>query len=52
MLSYCFKRRKNTEYKSPKFVMSKNGKIMLLLKCAVCNIKNQNLLKNKKLVDY
>ena len=52
MWSYWFKWRKNTEYKNPKFVMSKNGRVMLLLKCTVCNSKNQNLLKNKKLVDY
>ena len=37
MLSYCFKLRKNTESKNPKVVKTKNGRIMLLSKCAVCD---------------
>ena len=37
MLSYCLKCRKNTESKNPKFVKTKNGRIMLLSKCLVCN---------------
>ena len=36
MLSYCLKCRKNTERKNPK---PKNGRLMLLSKCAVCNSK-------------
>ena len=39
MLSYCFKCRKNTNSKNPKVVRTKNEKIMLLSKCAVCNSK-------------
>ena len=36
MLSYCLKRRKNTESKNPKVVSGKNGRIMLLSKmCSV-----------------
>ena len=35
MLSYCFKRRKDVENKNPKFVKTKNGRIMLLSKCTV-----------------
>ena len=53
MLSYCLKCRKNTAKKNP--IVAKNGKngwIMLLSKCAVCDSKNQNLSKSKKLVDY
>ena len=46
MLSYyCFKCRKNTESKNPKVAKTKNGRIMLLSKCAQCVIvKNRNLL--------
>ena len=35
MLSYCLKCRENTESKNPKVVRTKNGRIMLLSKCAV-----------------
>ena len=39
MLSYCLKCRKNTESKNPKVVQTKNGIIMLLSTCVVCNSK-------------
>ena len=39
MSSSCLKCRKNTESKNPKAVRIKNGRIMLLSKCAVCNSK-------------
>ena len=42
----------NIESKNPKVVRTKNGKIMLLSKCEVCNSKNRNLSNSKKLVDY
>ena len=41
MLSYCLKRRENTESKNPKVVIVK-----------VVIVKNQNLSKSKKLADY
>ena len=50
VLSYCLKCRKNTESKNQKIARTKNGRIMLLSKCAI--LKNQNLLKNLKLEDY
>ena len=46
MLSYCLKYRKNTESKNPKVARTKNGRIIVLSKCAVCDSKNS------KLVDY
>ena len=49
MFCSCLKCRKNTESKNPKVVRTKNGKIMLLPICEVCDSKN---LKNKKLVNY
>ena len=51
-LSYWLKCRKNTESKNPKVAGTKNGRIMLLSKCAVCESKNRYLLKIKKVVDY
>ena len=43
MLLYCLQCRKNTESKNPKVAKTKNGRIMLLSKCAVRDKKNQNL---------
>ena len=40
MLSYCLKRRKNTESKNPKVLRTKNGGIIMLLsRCVVCDGK-------------
>ena len=35
MLPYCLKYEKNTETENPKVARTKNGRIMLLPKCAV-----------------
>ena len=51
MLSYCLKCKKSTDCKNPKVVRTKNGRLKLLSKCSVCNSKNQNFLKNKKIED-
>ena len=47
MLSYCWKCRKNTRSKNPKVVRTKtkNGRILLLSKCAVCDGKNSTFIK-------
>ena len=42
------KSRKNTESKNPKVVKSKNGRIMLLSKCAVCNSKKSKFPKEQE----
>ena len=47
MLSCCLKCRKNTESKNSKVVNTKNGRIMLLPKCAVCNNKKLKFLKKQ-----
>ena len=52
MLSYCLKRRKNTECKNPKIARTKKGRIMLLSKCALCDSKEWKFIKEQKLVDY
>ena len=48
MLSYCLKFRKNTESKNPKVVRAKSGRIMLLLKCAVCDSKKLKFIKEQE----
>ena len=48
MLSYCFKFRKNTKSKNPEIINTKNGRIMLLSKCAVCNSKISKFLKEQE----
>ena len=48
MLLYCLKCRKNTESKNPKVVRTKNGRIMLLSKCALCDTKKFKFIKEQK----
>ena len=48
MLSYCLKCRRNAERKNPQFVRTKNGRIMLLSKCAVCDSKKSKFIKQKE----
>ena len=52
MLSYCLRCTKNTQSKNPKVVKTKNGRIMFSSKYEMCDSKNQNLPKSKKLSDY
>ena len=42
------KYRKNTESKNPKVVRTKTGRILLLSKCAVCNCKKLQLIKEQE----
>ena len=42
---YCLKCRKNTKSKNPKVGRTKNGRIMLLSKCAVCDSKKLKFIK-------
>ena len=48
MLSYCLKCRKNIESKNPKVARTKNGRIILLTKCAVCNSKKWKFFKQQE----
>ena len=48
MLSYCLKCRKNTKYKNPKIARTKNGRIMLLSKCAVCDNNKSKFIKEQE----
>ena len=45
MFSYYLKCKKNTESKNPEVVRTKNGRIMLLSKCSVCNSKKSKFMK-------
>ena len=48
MLSYCLKCGKNTESKNPKVVKTKNGRIMLLSICEVCDSKKSKFVKEQE----
>ena len=48
MLLYCLRGRKNTESKNPKVARIKNGRIMLLSKCAVCGSKKSKFVKQQE----
>ena len=48
MLSYYLKYRKYTESKNKKVVETKNGRTMVLLKCAVCNRKKSRTFKEQE----
>ena len=48
MLSYCLKCRKNTESKNPKAARTKNGRIMLLSKFAMCDSKKSKFIKQQE----
>ena len=47
MLPYSLKCRTNTESKNPKVVKTKNGRIMLSSKNAVCDSKKSKLIKEQ-----
>ena len=48
MLSFCLNCRKYTESKNPKIVRTKNGRIMLLTKCEVCDNKKSKIIKGQE----
>ena len=48
MFLYCLKYRKNLESKNPTVVRAKNGRTMLLSKCAVCGSKKYNFMKEQE----
>ena len=47
-MSYCLKCRKSTESKNPKVVRTKNGRIMILSKCEVCDSKKLKFIKEQE----
>ena len=48
MLPYCLKCRKSTESKNPKVARTKNGRIMLFSKCAVCDSEKSKFIKQEE----
>ena len=47
MYSFCLKCRNNKESKNPKLARTRNGRIMLLSKCAVSDSKKSKLIKEQ-----
>ena len=48
MLLHCLECRKNTESKNPKFATTKNGGIIALSKCEVCDSKKSKFSKGQE----
>ena len=48
MLAYCLKRRKSTNNKDVKMGKTKNSRLDLLLKCAVCGSKKSRFMKEQE----
>ena len=48
MSSYCSKCGKNTESENPNVVKTKNGRVMFLSKCALCNSKKSRFIKEQE----
>ena len=48
MLLYCLKCKKNTESKNPVVARRKDGRIMLLSKCAMCDSKKSIFIKQQE----
>ena len=48
MLSYCLKCRKNRESENPKVARTKNGRVILLSQCAVCDSKKSKFVKQQE----
>ena len=48
MLPYCLKCRQNAESKNPKVKRKRSGRIMLLSKFAVCDVKKLKFIKEQE----
>ena len=48
MLLYCLKCKKNTESKNPVVARRKDGRMMLLSKCAMCDSKKSIFIKQQE----
>ena len=49
MGTYCVRCRKNTENLNPKIFQTKNGRLIMQWKCAVCGIKKSRFVKEQEL---
>ena len=48
MNMYCLSCKKDTKNISPKIVKTKNNRLMMLLKCAICNNKKPRFIKEQE----
>ena len=48
ILTYCLKCKRNTENKDAKMVKTKNGRIALSSKCAICDSKKSRFMKEQE----
>ena len=48
MNSYCLSCKKDTENINPKTVRTKNNRLMMLPKCAICNNKKSRFIKEQE----
>ena len=48
MLSYCLVCKKNTEIKDLEIVKTKNNRLMLSSKCAICHNKKSKFIKEQE----
>ena len=48
MLTYCLKCKKDTKKYNAKMMKTKNGRFMLLSKCAVCGSKKSKFMKEQE----
>ena len=48
MLSYCLKRRRNTECINTKVSKTTNGKTMILSTCAICGSKKSKFIEEQE----
>ena len=48
MLSYCLKCKRNTENINPKVSKTTNGRMMILLTCAICGSKISKFIKQQQ----
>ena len=48
MKSYCLKCRKDTENINLKVLKTRNGRTMVLSKCAICDSKKSRFIKNQE----
>ena len=47
MMTYCLKCKKNTENVKSKVLKTKNGRTMLISKCAICGNKKSLFMKEQ-----
>ena len=48
MLTYCLKCKRNTKNIDSKMVKTKNGRLVLSSKCAICNSKKSRFMKEQE----